>query len=139
MGGKVVLAYSGGLDTSVAIKWIKEKYDLDVVTLTVDVGANDRDLGTVRERALEIGAVKALVRDVKDDFVDYFVWPPLQAGRALRGQVSAGDRPGRPLIAKHHGPGRPRARLHGRRARLHRQGQRPGPLRRHLPDASPPT
>ena len=78
--GKVVLAYSGGLDTSVAIRWIKEKYDLDVVTLTVDVGANDRDLESIRARALQIGAVKALVRDVKDEFVKYFIWPALQAG-----------------------------------------------------------
>ena len=101
MGGKVVLAYSGGLDTSVAIKWIKEKYDLDVVTLTVDVGANDRDLQTVRERALEIGAVKALVRDVKDDFVKYFIWPALQAGALYEGEYPLATALARPLIAWH--------------------------------------
>lgn len=97
--GKVVLAYSGGLDTSVAIKWIKEKYDLDVVTLTVDVGANDRDLETVRERAMEIGAAKALVRDVKDDFVKYFIWPALQAGAMYEGEYPLATALARPLIA----------------------------------------
>src|SRR6478752_7855384 len=101
MSGKVVLAYSGGLDTSIAIKWIKEKYDLDVVTLTVDVGANDRDLGTVRERALEIGAVKALVRNVKDDFVKYFIWPALQAGALYEGEYPLATALARPLIAWH--------------------------------------
>ena len=99
--GKVVLAYSGGLDTSVAIKWIKEKYDLDVVTLTVDVGANDRDLATVRERAMEIGAVKSLVRDVKDEFVKYFIWPALQAGAIYEGEYPLATALARPLIAWH--------------------------------------
>jgi argininosuccinate synthase len=97
--GKVVLAYSGGLDTSVAIKWIKEKYDLDVVTLTVDVGANDRDLESVRERALQIGAVKAIVRDVKDDFVKYFISPALQAGAMYEGEYPLATALARPLIA----------------------------------------
>lgn len=99
MPGKVVLAYSGGLDTSVAIKWIKEKYDLDVVTLTVDVGANDRDLESVRERALQIGAVKAIVRDVKEDFIKYFIWPALQAGAIYEGQYPLATALARPLIA----------------------------------------
>jgi len=72
----VVLAYSGGLDTSVAIRWIKEQYDLDVIALTIDVG-NDRDLPAIAERARQIGAVKALVVDARADFVNYFVWPAL--------------------------------------------------------------
>jgi argininosuccinate synthase len=98
---KVVLAYSGGLDTSVAIKWIKEKYGLDVVTLTVDVGANDRDLDAIRQRALEIGAVKALVRDVKEEFVKYFIWPALQAGAIYEGEYPLATALARPLIAWH--------------------------------------
>jgi argininosuccinate synthase len=57
-----VLAYSGGLDTSVAIRWIKEKYDLDVIALTIDVG-NERDMEAISARAKKIGAVKALVVD----------------------------------------------------------------------------
>ena len=59
MAGKVILAYSGGLDTSVAIKWIHDEHDLDVVALTIDVG-NDPDLEGIRKRALKIGAVPAV-------------------------------------------------------------------------------
>jgi argininosuccinate synthase len=98
---KVVLAYSGGLDTSVAIKWIGEKYNMEVVTLTVDLGANDRDLETGRERALQIGAVKALVRDVRDEFVKYFVYPALQAGALYEGEYPLATALARPLIAWH--------------------------------------
>ena len=61
----VVLAYSGGLDTSVAIRWIKEKYDLDVIAVTIDVG-NERDLPAIAARAKKIGAVKALIVDGPD-------------------------------------------------------------------------
>ena len=60
---KVVLAYSGGLDTSVAIRWIKEKYDMDVIALTIDVG-NERDLQAISARADQIGAVKSASRPV---------------------------------------------------------------------------
>lgn len=98
---RVVLAYSGGLDTSVAIKWIREKYNMDVVTLTVDVGANDRDLESTRKRALEIGAVEALVRDVKAEFVRYFIWPALQAGAVYEGEYPLATALARPLIAWH--------------------------------------
>jgi argininosuccinate synthase len=96
---KVVLAYSGGLDTSVAIRWIKEKYNLDVVALTVDVG-NERDLEAIRQRALQIGAVQAEVVDGKDLFVKYFVWPALQAGAIYEGHYLLATALARPLIAK---------------------------------------
>lgn len=95
----VVLAYSGGLDTSVAIRWIKEKYDLDVIALTIDVG-NDRDLQAIAERARKIGAVKALVVDGRADFVRYFVWPALQAGAIYEGQYPLATALARPLIAR---------------------------------------
>src|SRR5215469_4818813 len=94
----VVLAYSGGLDTSVAIHWIKEKYNLDVITLTVDVG-NERDLPAIAARARQIGAVKALVVDGRSDFVRYFVWPALQAGAIYEGQYPLATALARPLIA----------------------------------------
>ena len=94
----VVLAYSGGLDTSVAIHWIKEKYNLDVITLTVDVG-NERDLAAIAARARQIGAVKALVVDGRADFVRYFVWPALQAGAIYEGQYPLATALARPLIA----------------------------------------
>ncbi len=95
----VVLAYSGGLDTSVAIRWIKEKYDLDVITVTIDVG-NDRDLPAIAARAEQIGAVKALIVDGRADFVRYFVWPALQAGAIYQGQYPLATAIARPLIAR---------------------------------------
>src|SRR3954452_7269393 len=76
---KVVLAYSGGLDTSVAIKWIAETYKLDVVCVTVDVG-NERDFTSIQEKALRVGAVSAYVEDARELFVRYFCLPALQAG-----------------------------------------------------------
>ncbi|GAH74062.1 unnamed protein product, partial [marine sediment metagenome] len=78
MSDKVVLAYSGGLDTSVAIRWLKENYNLDVIALAIDVG-NERDFSTIQQKALGVGAVKALVKDAKELFVNYFIFPALQA------------------------------------------------------------
>src|SRR5438309_11225278 len=75
----VVLAYSGGLDTSVAIRWIKEQYNLDVITLTIDIG-NARDLAAIAARAQQIGAVKAMVVDARAALLRCFVCPALQAG-----------------------------------------------------------
>ncbi|GAI37256.1 unnamed protein product [marine sediment metagenome] len=84
MSGKLVLAYSGGLDTSVAIKWLAQEYGLDVVALTVDVG-NERDFSTIRQKALDVGAVKALVVDAKALFVNHFIFPALQADAIYEG------------------------------------------------------
>jgi argininosuccinate synthase len=81
VANKVVLAYSGGLDTSVAIKWLAQEYDLRVVALTIDVG-NERDFSAIREKALNAGAVKALVIDAKELFVNYFIFPAL-GGRCV--------------------------------------------------------
>ncbi|MBI2953095.1 MAG: argininosuccinate synthase [Chloroflexi bacterium] len=97
---KVVLAYSGGLDTSVAISWLGERYGLEVVTLTADLGANDRDLESIRERAIKIGAVKAIVIDAREIFVKHFVFPALQAGALYEGQYPLATALARPLIAK---------------------------------------
>src|SRR5581483_5508104 len=95
----VVLAYSGGLDTSVSIRWIKEKYGLDVITLTIDVG-NERDVAAIARRAEQIGAIKALIVDGRADFVRYFVWPALQAGAIYEGQYPLATALARPLIAR---------------------------------------
>jgi argininosuccinate synthase len=95
----VILAYSGGLDTSVAIRWIKENYGLDVITLTIDVG-NARDLASIAQRAELIGARKALVIDGRANFVRYFVWPALQAGAIYEGQYPLATALARPLIAR---------------------------------------
>jgi len=95
----VVLAYSGGLDTSVAIKWLKEKYNLDVIALTIDVG-NERDFSTVRDRALKVGAIKALVKNAREPFINNFIFPSLQAGANYEGQYPLATALSRPLIAK---------------------------------------
>jgi argininosuccinate synthase len=97
---KVVLAYSGGLDTSVAIAWLAEKYRADVITVTVDLGQR-RDLDDVRERAMAIGAVRAHVMDARDEFARGFVLPALQAGALYEGRYPLSTALGRPLIAKH--------------------------------------
>ena len=99
MSDKVVLAYSGGLDTSVAIKWLEERYNLRVVTLTVDVG-NVPDLEAVRQKALKVGAINALVVDAKETFIESFVFPALQADAVYEGQYPLSTALGRPLIAR---------------------------------------
>jgi len=96
---KVVLAYSGGLDTSVAIKWLVEEYQLDVITLIVDVG-NERDFAAIQEKALKVGAVKALVSDAKESLVNHFVFPALQADAVYEDQYPLATALARPLIAK---------------------------------------
>ena len=99
MSDKVVLAYSGGLDTSVAIRWLKEKYNLDVITLTIDVG-NERDFSAIRQKALKVGAVKALVADAKELFVNHFIFPALQADAIYEEQYPLATALSRPLMAK---------------------------------------
>ena len=96
--GTIVLAYSGGLDTSVAIRWLAEHHDADVVTVTADLGQG-RDIAAIRERALRIGAREALVVDARDMFVRYFVFPALQAGALYEGQYPLATALARPLIA----------------------------------------
>jgi len=96
---KVVLAYSGGLDTSVAIRWLKEKYNLGVITLTVDVG-NERDFSTIKAKALKLGAIKAQVVDAKKPFVSDFVFPALKADAIYEGQYPLATALSRPLMAK---------------------------------------
>jgi argininosuccinate synthase len=96
---KVVLAYSGGLDTSVMVPWIQEKYDLDVVAFTVDLGQGD-DIERIRQKALKTGAVAAVAMDARNLFVDCFVWPALMAGAVYEGKYPLATALGRPLIAK---------------------------------------
>jgi argininosuccinate synthase len=99
MAEKVVLAYSGGLDTSVAIRWLKEERGYDVIALTIDVG-QERDIPQVLKRAEATGAIKAMVRDGRDLFVRYFVFPALAAGALYQGQYPLATALARPLIAK---------------------------------------
>ena len=99
MADKVVLAYSGGLDTSVSIKWIKDKYGLDVVTCTVDVGQQE-DLSGIGERATEIGAINHYQLDAKDEFVKRFVFPSVKANSLYEGSYPLGTALARPLLAE---------------------------------------
>src|SRR5207248_632175 len=96
---KVILAYSGGLDTSVMVPWIGEKYNLDVVAFTVDLGQGE-DIERIRQKALKTGAVDALAIDARNLFVDNFVFPALMAGAVYEGKYPLATALGRPLIAK---------------------------------------
>src|ERR1700757_609231 len=96
---KVILAYSGGLDTSVMVPWIGEKYNLDVVALTVDLGQGE-DIERIKKKARQTGAVDAIALDARNLFVDYFVWPALMAGALYEGKYPLATALGRPLIAK---------------------------------------
>lgn len=96
---KVILAYSGGLDTSVMVPWIKEKYGLDVVAFTCDLGQGE-DIEQIRQKALKTGAVDAVAIDARNLFVDCFVWPSLMAGALYEGKYPLATALGRPLIAK---------------------------------------
>tara|TARA_B100000530_G_scaffold336927_1_gene293461 strand:- start:1715 stop:2917 length:1203 start_codon:yes stop_codon:yes gene_type:complete len=100
MSEKIVLAYSGGLDTSVAIRWLQEHYGADIATLTMDLGGKV-DLETARQRALDIGAIRADILDAREEFIDEYVWPALQAGALYEGVYPLATALGRPLIAKH--------------------------------------
>ena len=87
---KVVLAYSGGLDTSVAIKWIHEKYDMDVIALTIDLGT-DKDLKPVIDKAIKTGAIKSMIIDAKEAFVDYYIFSCNPGRSSLREEISTSD------------------------------------------------
>ena len=97
MSKKVVLAYSGGLDTSVAIRWLKDR-GWDVVAFTVDLGEK-KDLDAVQARAIKTGASAAYVADGRDPFLQLFVWPSLQAGAVYEKEYPLATALGRPLIA----------------------------------------
>ncbi len=99
MNDKLVLAYSGGLDTSVAIKWLKEKYNTDVIAVTIDVG-NEKDFTLVKEKALNAGAVKAVVIDAKESYVNEFIFPALKANAFYEGEYPLATALSRPLMAR---------------------------------------
>jgi argininosuccinate synthase len=99
MRDKVVLAYSGGLDTSVAIKWLAEKYNVDIIAFTVNVGGVS-DLEFIKQKALKVGAIKAFVSDATEVFIDSFVFPALKANALYEGQYPLATALGRPLMAQ---------------------------------------
>jgi len=97
---KAVLAYSGGLDTSVIVPWLKENYGCDVVTLTADLGQGIGETAGLEAKALASGACKAIVLDLKQEFLDDYAFPTLQAGAVYEGLYLLGTSTARPLIAK---------------------------------------
>jgi len=96
---RIVLAHSGGFDTSVAIPWLAERYGAEVIAVTLDLGQG-RELSDVRERALALGAVRAHVLDARDEFVRQYILPALQAGAVYEDGYPLATALGRPVIAK---------------------------------------
>jgi argininosuccinate synthase len=98
--GRVLLLYSGGLDTSVMLKWIQERYDAEIVTLTVDLGQPDEDWEVVLGKARNLGAIDALLVDAKEEFAREYVLPAIKANALYGGGYPLFTALGRPLIAK---------------------------------------
>jgi argininosuccinate synthase len=101
MTNRIVLAYSGGLDTSVAIGWIAEATGAEVVAVAVDVGQGGEDLEVIRQRALDCGAVEAYVADAREEFADEYCLPALQAGAMYMDAYPLVSALSRPVIVKH--------------------------------------
>ena len=100
MSKKVVLAYSGGLDTSIIIPWLKENYDYDVIAMVGDVGQGD-DIEAVVQKAYNTGASKVIVEDLREEFLTGYVFPALKAGAVYEHKYLLGTSLARPVIAKH--------------------------------------
>lgn len=96
---KIVIAYSGGLDTSVAIKWLKEKYKAEIIAFCADIG-QEEDMEKIREKALKTGASKVYIIDLKEEFVRDYIFPMLRANAVYEGAYLLGTSIARPLIAK---------------------------------------
>ncbi len=99
MSDRVVLAYSGGLDTSAAIRWLDEKYNMEVIAVCVDVGGVN-DIRAIREKAIKVGAIRSLSMDAKEVFINSFVFPALKANAIYEGQYPLATALARPLIAQ---------------------------------------
>ena len=96
---KVVLAYSGGLDTSIIIPWLKENYGCEVIAYAADVGQGE-ELAPLHEKALQTGASKVYIEDLREEFVTEYIYPMLKAGAVYEGKYLMGTSIARPVIAK---------------------------------------
>ncbi|MCX7984681.1 MAG: argininosuccinate synthase [Bacteroidetes bacterium] len=96
---RIAVAYSGGLDTSVIVKWLQEKYNAEVITVTGNLGQK-KEIAGVREKALKSGAVKAYIVDLRKEFVEHYLWPVLKAGAVYEHTYPMATSIGRPLLAK---------------------------------------
>lgn len=97
---RVVLLYSGGLDTSVMLKWIQDEYEAEVVAVTVDIGQQADDLNAIQKKALKLGAIKALVIDAKAEFAYHYLAKGIKANASYQGKYHLSTPLGRPLLAK---------------------------------------
>ncbi|WP_188008763.1 argininosuccinate synthase [Grimontia hollisae] len=97
---KVVLAYSGGLDTSAIIPWLKENYDCEVVAFVADVGQGEEELVGIEEKAIASGASACYIADLKEEMVDDYIYPSLKTGAVYEGKYLLGTSMARPIIAK---------------------------------------
>ncbi|MCK5565423.1 MAG: argininosuccinate synthase [Planctomycetes bacterium] len=97
---KVVLAYSGGLDTSVILPWLKETYGYDTIAFAAELGQGSELVG-IKKKAMATGAVKCIVKDLRKEFVEDYIWPMLKAGAIYENDYLLGTSIARPLIAKH--------------------------------------
>src|SRR5438552_17519973 len=96
---KIVLAYSGGLDTSVILRWLKENYQADIIAFCADIG-QEEELEGLEEKALKTGASKCIIEDLREEFAQDFIFPMFQAGAIYESQYFLGTSIARPLIAK---------------------------------------
>src|SRR3989339_1032528 len=96
----VVLAYSGGLDTSVILPWLKENYGYDVIAFAAELGQGD-ELEGIKRKALASGAVKCIVKDLREEFATEYLWPMLKSGAVYENGYLLGTSIARPLIAKY--------------------------------------
>ena len=97
---KAVLAYSGGLDTSIILKWLQDQYNCEVVTFTADIGQGE-EVEPAREKAKKLGVSEIFVEDLREEFVRDYVFPMFRANALYEGEYLLGTSIARPLIAKH--------------------------------------
>jgi hypothetical protein len=126
---RIVLAYSGGLDTSVAIPYLKDQTGKDVVAVSLDVGQGGERLETIKERALACGAVESYIVDARDEFANEYCMPALQANAMYEGVYPLVSAISTAVDHQASGSCSPPVRCGYHRAWLHREGQRSGPFR----------
>ncbi len=97
---RIVLAYSGGLDTSVIVKWLQEKYDYDIVVMTANVGQGETELAGLEEKAIKTGATRVFIEDLREELVKDYIFPMVQAGAVYEGKYLLGTAIARPVIGK---------------------------------------
>lgn len=98
-GAKVVLAYSGGLDTSAVIPWLKDEYDAEVIAVCCNAGQKE-DYDFIKDKAIKSGAAKSIVLDIQEEFITDYIWPTVKAGAIYEDAYLLGTAMARPLMAK---------------------------------------